>query len=167
LFSPSSRFIAPELQFCLVSSSPSKVEQFSFELSSLSQRSALGSTTWPALGGWPVTLPLLSTFVLFLISARASGFFGRLACHLTPTFNLGALLFSVGCQWLLWEFDLSLHSAVALPTLSHLEFGAENLAPCLTLIFWVRFSVPLPTLLSVLKYAVYVLSFSAIRIINK
>jgi hypothetical protein len=69
---------------CLVSSSPSKMRQFSFECCPLSQRSVLRLTTCPALGGWPVTPPLPSAFVFFLISA--------------------------GCWQLLWEVDLSPHS---------------------------------------------------------
>jgi hypothetical protein len=63
LFSSGSSCIALQLQLCLVSSSLSKVEQFSFECCTLSQRSAMGSTTCPALGGWPVTLPPLLAFV--------------------------------------------------------------------------------------------------------
>jgi hypothetical protein len=68
LFLPDSRCIALQLQLCLVSSSPSKVEQFCFECCPLSQRSALGSTTCPVFGCWLVTSPLLSAFVLDLCS---------------------------------------------------------------------------------------------------
>jgi hypothetical protein len=63
LFSSSGSCVALQLQLCLVSYSPRKVEQFSFECCPLSQRSALGSTTYPAL---------------------------RLACHPTPTLSLCA-----------------------------------------------------------------------------
>jgi hypothetical protein len=63
-------WVALQLQLCLVSSSPRNVWQFSFECCALSQRSALGSTTCPALEGLTVSPPLLSAFVLFLISVE-------------------------------------------------------------------------------------------------
>jgi hypothetical protein len=44
--------------------------QFTFECCPLSKRSTLGSTSCPALGGWPVTPFSLSAFLLFLISAE-------------------------------------------------------------------------------------------------
>jgi hypothetical protein len=98
----------------LVSFSPSKVGQFSFECCRLSQRSSLGSTSCTTLGSWPVSSPLLSVFVLFLISAEcwqllwgvglspsslsafmslltsagAGGSSGRLACHPVPALSL-------------------------------------------------------------------------------
>jgi hypothetical protein len=57
------------MQLCLVSSSPSKVGQFSFKCCPLSQKSALGSTSFTALGVWP---------------------FGMLVCHSTPSLSLYA-----------------------------------------------------------------------------
>jgi hypothetical protein len=84
LFSLSGSCIALQLQLCLVSSSPSKVRQLSFECCPQSQNSALGSTSCPTclsmpavslcglldlhwvlvapLGDCLVTTPLLSAF---------------------------------------------------------------------------------------------------------
>jgi hypothetical protein len=48
-------------------------------------RSALRSTTCPALGSWLVTLPLLSNFVPLLILLGARSFCERLAFHPVPS----------------------------------------------------------------------------------
>jgi hypothetical protein len=65
LFLPGSSCVALQLQFCLVSSSPRKVEQFSFECSPQSHENSSRVPHGPALGGWLVVPPLLSAFVTF------------------------------------------------------------------------------------------------------
>jgi hypothetical protein len=133
LFLPGGSCVALQLQLCLVSSSSSKVGQFSFECLT---RSALGSTTFPTLGGWPVTPPLLSAFVPPQPLLGASGSSGRLACHYTSTFNL--CCFTCICS---------------------LKCGAESSAPCPTPVLWDKLRVPPPPPLLVLDYSSLFFSF--------
>jgi hypothetical protein len=69
LFSPGSSCIVLQLQLCLVSSSPSKLGQFSFEFCPQSHETSsiihhFGNYL-PTLGSWLVTPPLLLAFVTF------------------------------------------------------------------------------------------------------
>jgi hypothetical protein len=64
LFSPGSSWVALLLQLCLVSSSPSKVEQFTLSTIISSRRLAQQSTI-PTLGGWLVTPSPLSAFIFW------------------------------------------------------------------------------------------------------
>jgi hypothetical protein len=69
LFSPGSSWVALQLQLCLVSSSPSKVGQFSFEYCPQSHETSSGIYHQATLGGWFVTPSPLSNFVCYLTSA--------------------------------------------------------------------------------------------------
>jgi hypothetical protein len=88
LFLPGCSCIALLLQFCLVSSSLSKVEQFNFEYHLQSQETTLAICHASALGGWLVTPHLLSAFVphpAFACWVFSSS--GRLACLPTPALS--------------------------------------------------------------------------------
>jgi hypothetical protein len=122
LFSLGSSCIALLLQLYLVSSS-------------LSQRPALGSTTCPALGGWPVAPPQLSAFVIFpslcwVLMAPLRGWLVSLL--LLSAFM--PLSMSSGCWWLFWDAGLLPHPCFQ-PLLLFLQF-TESLASCPTTILW-------------------------------
>jgi hypothetical protein len=90
-----------QLQLSLVRPSPSKVGQFSFEYCPLFQRSVLGSTSCPSLGGWPVTPPLLLAYVLFLISAECWGLLCEIVLSLhsfSHPLCLSQFLLCAGCS---------------------------------------------------------------------
>jgi hypothetical protein len=130
LFSPGGNCIALQVQLCLVSSSPSKVGQFSFEHCLLSLEISSGIHHLPC--------------------------FGRLACHPTPTLSFYTspdfclvLVAPLGG----WLFTSSLLSAfVTFPEFNEfIQFSTESSAPCPIPVLLGRFSVPPPPLLFMLQ----------------
>jgi hypothetical protein len=122
-----------QLQLCLVSSSPRKVGQFSFQCCPLSHE----------------------------ISSRIHHLpgFGKLVCHSTPTLSLCAspnICSVLVC--LLWEVGLLPHPCFQ-PLLLDLHYFTESLAPCPTPVLQGRFSIPPPPLL-VLDYSLLFMLFS-------
>jgi hypothetical protein len=129
LFSPDHSCAAPQLQLCLVSSSPSKVGQFSFECCPLSHMICSG-------------IHYLSHFE-------------RLTCHPTSTLSLCA---SPDLFWVLvtpLEVGLSSHPCFQLDPHSF----TESLALCPIPILLGRFSVPSPPLQSMLDYSLLFMLF--------
>jgi hypothetical protein len=90
LFSLGGNCIAFQLQLCLVSSSYSKVGQFSSDYFSLSHRSLPGSTTCLPLGGWLVTLHCSQPLCFSLPLLSATSYFGRLTSYPVPAVSLYA-----------------------------------------------------------------------------
>jgi hypothetical protein len=92
LFLPGGSCFVLSLQFCQISSSPSKVGQFCSEHCSQSHETSSVITHIPALGGWLIAPPSFSPFVPHHASAYwYFGFFGMLACHPTPPLCLCSL----------------------------------------------------------------------------
>jgi hypothetical protein len=109
LFSSDGSCFAFQLQLCLVSSSPSKMGQFSFECYPLSQGSSYRIHSCPVwevrLLPHPCSQPLCFSWSLL----GASGSFERLACHLVPTLSLGCFTQISSLTVWYWEFDSSPH----------------------------------------------------------
>jgi hypothetical protein len=102
LFSPG---VALQLQLCLVSSPAARWSNSVLNSALCPIRSALGSTTCPTLGGWPVTLPFPPP-------------------HSQPCVPP---LISAQCYCLLWEVGLPLHPG-SQPLLLDLHSFLESLA---------------------------------------
>jgi hypothetical protein len=86
---------------CLVSISPWKVGNSVLNTALCPMKSALGSTTCPALGGWLFALPPLSVFVpLTSMLGPASGSAGRLDCHRTLALSLCCFIRSLSIHCL-------------------------------------------------------------------
>jgi hypothetical protein len=113
--------------------------QFSFEYCPMSHKtSSRIYQDQPTLGGWLVTLPLLSAFVLLLTSLSASSSSVRLVCCPSPALSLCCL--TCICS-------LTVQSR------------SESSAPCATSVLLGRFSVPPSPLLLVLNYSLLFIFF--------
>jgi hypothetical protein len=143
----------------------------------LCSRDQLRDPPSAVLGGWPVVPPLLSAFVLFLISDECWWLLWEvnlLPHSLFQTLCLSqSLLGACGSSWGL-AYRPSLLSAFAALSACHGEFSSDSLGPyhnsdssalrvhlfAPTPILWGGFSFPSPPPLSVLDYKLLFMFFS-------
>jgi hypothetical protein len=136
LFLPGGSCVALQLQLCLVSSSPSRVGQFSFEYCPQSQETISGINHQPC--------------------------FEKLACYPTPHSQPLCLASPlVVLVQHLWDVGL-LPYHCSQPLLLFPRLFSESLAVCPTPVLWGRFNVPPTHTLSMLEYNLLLILFSSV-----